>query len=43
MILPERLKRGDIIGVVAPSNPVIDENIEEVKEKGLQRVLKQAA
>ena len=31
MILPERLKRGDIIGVVAPSNPVIDENIEEVK------------
>lgn len=32
MILPERLKRGDIIGVVAPSNPVIDENIEEVKK-----------
>lgn len=32
MILPERLKRGDIIGVVAPSNPLIDENIEEVKK-----------
>ena len=32
MILPERLKIGDIIGVVAPSNPVIDENIEEVKK-----------
>lgn len=32
MMLPERLKRGDIIGVVAPSNPVIDENIEEVKK-----------
>lgn len=32
MILPERLRRGDIIGVVAPSNPVIDENIEEVKK-----------
>ena len=32
MILPERLKTGDIIGVVAPSNPVIDENIEEVKK-----------
>ncbi len=32
MILPKRLKRGDIIGVVAPSNPVIDENIEEVKK-----------
>lgn len=32
MMLPERLRRGDIIGVVAPSNPVIDENIEEVKK-----------
>lgn len=31
-MLPERLRRGDIIGVVAPSNPVIDENIEEVKK-----------
>lgn len=32
MMLLERLRRGDIIGVVAPSNPVIDENIEEVKK-----------
>ena len=32
MMLPERLRRGDIIGVVAPSNPVIDENIEEIKK-----------
>ena len=26
MIIPERLKIGDTIGVVAPSNPIIDEN-----------------
>lgn len=32
MIIPEKLKKGDIIGVVAPSNPIIDENIEEIKK-----------
>ena len=31
MIIPERLKIGDTIGVVAPSNPIIDDNIEEIK------------
>lgn len=36
MIIPNRLKKGDKIGVVAPSNPIIDDNIEEImmaKEK----------
>lgn len=32
MIIPEKLKIGDTIGVVAPSNPIINENIEEVKK-----------
>lgn len=32
MIVPNRLKKGDTIGVVAPSNPIIDDNIEEVKK-----------
>lgn len=32
MIIPERLKKGDLIGVVAPSNPIIEDNIEEVKK-----------
>lgn len=32
MIIPEKLKIGDTIGVVAPSNPIIDENIEEIKK-----------
>ena len=31
MLIPQRLKKGDIIGVVAPSNPIIDENIEELE------------
>ena len=30
-MIPEKLKRGDIIGVVAPSDPIIDDNIEEIK------------
>lgn len=29
-MLPNRLKRGDTIGVVAPSNPIIGDNIEEL-------------
>lgn len=32
MIIPEKLKIGDTIGVVAPSNPIIDENIEEIQK-----------
>ena len=32
MILPERLKKGDTIGVIAPSNPIIGENIEELEQ-----------
>ncbi len=31
MIIPERLKKGDTIGVVAPSDPVIGKSIEEIK------------
>lgn len=31
MIIPESLKIGDTIGVVAPSNPIIGDNIEEIK------------
>ena len=30
MILPSKLELGDTIGVVAPSNPIINENIEEI-------------
>ncbi len=36
MIIPNKLKKGDTIGVVAPSNPIIDDNVEEImraKEK----------
>ena len=32
MIVPEKLKKGDLIGVVAPSNPIIDNNIEEIQD-----------
>ena len=32
MILPERLKKGDTIGVIAPSDPIIGENIEELEQ-----------
>ena len=30
MIIPEKLRIGDTIGVVAPSNPIIDDNIKEL-------------
>ena len=36
MIIPNKIKKGDTIGVVAPSNPIIGDNIEEImraKEK----------
>lgn len=32
MIKPQRLKLGDTIGVVAPSNPIVGENIEELEQ-----------
>ena len=32
MIIPEKLKIGDTIGVIAPSNPIINENIEEIEK-----------
>ena len=32
MIIPNRLKIGDTIGVVAPSNPIIGDNIEELEK-----------
>ena len=32
MIVPDKLKKGDIIGVIAPSNPIIGDNIEEIKK-----------
>lgn len=31
MIIPERLKKGDTIGVVAPSDPIVGDNIKELK------------
>ena len=31
MIIPNRLKKGDTIGVVAPSDPIIGDNIEEIQ------------
>ena len=31
MILPEKLEKGDMIGVIAPSNPIIGDNIEELE------------
>mgnify|MGYP000809232238 FL=1 len=31
MIIPNKIKKGDTIGVVAPSNPIIGNNIEEIK------------
>jgi len=30
MIIPEKIKIGDVIGVVAPSNPIIEDNIDEI-------------
>lgn len=32
MIIPEKLKICDTIGVVAPSNPIINENVEEIQK-----------
>ena len=32
MIFPEKLQKGDTIGVVAPSNPIIGENIQEIEK-----------
>ena len=32
MLTPQKLKKGDVIGVVAPSNPIIDENIEDLEQ-----------
>ena len=31
MIIPEKLKKGDTIGVVAPSNPIINDNVKEIE------------
>ena len=32
MLIPEKIKKGDMIGIVAPSNPIIGENIEEINK-----------
>ena len=32
MLIPEKLKIGDTIGIVAPSNPIIGDNIEELEQ-----------
>lgn len=32
MIIPKKIKKGDTIGVVAPSNPIIGDNIEEINK-----------
>ena len=39
MIIPERLKKGDTIGVIAPASPIIGDNIEEL-EKARKKVEK---
>ena len=31
-IIPAKLNKGDTIGVIAPSDPIVDEKIEEVKQ-----------
>ena len=31
-IIPAKLNRGDTIGVIAPSDPIVGEKIEEVKK-----------
>lgn len=31
-LIPNRLKKGDTIGIIAPSNPIIGENIEELEQ-----------
>ena len=31
LIVPEKLKKGDLIGVVAPASPIIGDNIEEIQ------------
>ena len=32
MILPDKLKKGDTIGVIAPSGPIVDSKILEVEK-----------
>ena len=32
MLIPDKLKIGDTIGVVAPSNPIIGDNIKELEQ-----------
>ena len=32
MIKPNKIKIGDKIGVVAPSNPIIDDNVQEIED-----------
>ena len=32
MFFPEKLKKGDTIGVVAPSNPIVGDNVEELEK-----------
>ena len=32
MLIPKKIKKGDTIGVVAPSNPIIGENVEEIEQ-----------
>lgn len=39
MMIPERIRKGDCIGVVAPSNPIVGENIEEI-ERAKQKLEK---
>ena len=34
LIVPEKLKKGDLIGVVAPASPIIGDNIEEIRIEG---------
>ena len=37
LIVPEKLKKGDLIGVVAPASPIIGDNIEEIQNADLSQ------
>ena len=38
MIIPKSLKIGDTIGVIAPSSPIVGDNIEELDQVRLTHV-----
>ena len=32
MIIPSKLKKGDIVGVVAPSDPITEDTLEDINK-----------